>query len=134
VDQQPFVSTSGVQEVNQLSLDRLLRSTGKVVVVEFYLPDCPACAEMAPLLEEMSRELEEQAVFAKVNAEGNMDVALQYGVLMTPTFKLFCGQRFLGEIVGSTNATVIRNTVRDVIRRSCASAGGKISYEPDGYA
>jgi len=123
-----------VQDLDRLSLEELLRTTEKVVVVEFYLTNCPTCQQLASTLEELSRELKEEAVFTKVNAEENLDLALQRGVMVTPTIQLFCGQRFLGEIVGDTNATIIRNTVRDVIRhRSYPSPGGRIDYEPDGY-
>ncbi len=134
MEQRPLIDRMSVQDVDQLSLEQLLSSTQKVVVVEFYLPDCPICQELAPVLEALSKELDDEAVFTKVNAEDNLELAIQYGVLVTPTIKMFCGQSFRGEIVGDTNATILRNTVRDVIRhRSCSSAAGKISYEPDGY-
>ena len=70
--------------------------------------------------ESLAHELSEEAVFAKVDAQANMDMALQYGVVGTPTFKLFCRDRFLGEIIGETNATVLRNTIKDMIRHQAA--------------
>lgn len=133
MEQLTTIGTS-VQEVDQPSLERLLGTTPKVVVVEFYLTNCPICQQLAPVLEELSEELKEEAVFAKVDAQDNLDLALQYGVMVTPTIMLFCGRRYLGELVGDANATIIRNTVRDAIRRrSCHSPGGRIDYEPDGY-
>jgi len=125
---------TNVREVDNLTLDQILGSTEKVVVVEFYMTNCPICQQLVPTIEELAGELAEEAVFTKVDAEENLDLALQYGVQVTPTFKLFCGRRFLGEIIGDTNATVLRNTVRDLIRhRSCGIGKGKVNYEMDGY-
>lgn len=120
MEQRSSIGAAGVQEVDQFSLEKLLGSARKVVVVDFYLPGCPICQELESVLEELSREMAEEAAFTLVNAEDNLDLALQYGVLVTPTIKIFCRGRFLGEIVGSADATIIRDTVRDAIRhRSC---------------
>lgn len=124
---------SGVVELDRLSMEKMLRDAEKVVIVEFYTTGCPICQQLAPMYEQLSREMD-NAVFARIDAEANIDIALQYGVLATPTFKFFCGSRFLGEIVGDTNATIMRNTVRDLIRhKSCPSGSRNVSYEMDGY-
>lgn len=134
MDPRFFVTTSSVKEVDHLTLEQVLGSTDKVVVVEFYMDNCPICQQLVPTIEELAGEMAEEAVFTKIDAEENLDLALQYGVQVTPTFKLFCGRRFLGEIIGDTNATVLRNTVRDLIRhRSCGVGKGKIDYQMDGY-
>jgi thioredoxin-like negative regulator of GroEL len=90
---------------------------------------------MEPVYEQISQELSDEAVFARVDAQENLDMALQYGVVGTPTFKLFCRDKFLGEIVGETNATVLRNTIKDMIRHqaACALRTKRVTYEQDGY-
>jgi thioredoxin-like negative regulator of GroEL len=105
------------------------------VVVEFYMEGCEVCQAMEPVYEQLSHELSEEAVFAKVDAQVNLDMALQYGVVGTPTFKLFCRDKFLGEIVGETNATVLRNTIKDMIRHqaACTVRSRRTTYEQDGY-
>jgi thioredoxin 1 len=122
-------------ELNEDSFEELLRMTDKLIVVEFYLNACPHCQAVAPIYEEISRELGEDAIFTRVDAERNINLAAQYGVIGTPTFKLFCRDRLLGEIVGETNATVLRNTIKDAIRHQvrCAAKARKFSYEIDGY-
>lgn len=130
-----MIMNKGVLELDHMSFKQLVSNTDKLVVVEFYLDTCEACQAMEPVLESLSQELAEEAVFAKVDAQVNLDMALQYGVVGTPTFKLFCRDKFLGEIVGVTNATVLRNTIRDMIRHqaACGVRTRKVPYELDGY-
>jgi thiol-disulfide isomerase/thioredoxin len=129
------ILSKGVVELDHLSFQQLMGSTDKLVIVEFYLTDCPVCQAMEPVYEALSEELAEEAVFGKIDAQVNLDLALQYGVVGTPTYKLFCKDKFLGEIVGETNATVLRNTIRDMIRHqaACSLRSKKVNYELDGY-
>lgn len=135
MDVNPLMMSGSVKELDHLSFQQLMNTTDKLVIVEFYLDDCPVCQAMEPVYQALSQELAEEAIFGKIDAQTNIDLALQYGVVGTPTFKLFCKDRFLGEIVGETNATVLRNTIRDMIRHqaSCGLKNKRMPYELDGY-
>jgi thioredoxin-like negative regulator of GroEL len=116
------------------SFDTTLRKTEKLVVVQFYTSTCAECKAVAPVYEEISGEMGENAEFAKMDAQENMSIAIQYGIMATPTFKFFCGGRPAGEIVGAVNATLLRNTIKDMIRhRHECSKSTKLVYEIDGY-
>ena len=123
-----------IEELSMGTFDEALK-TEKLTVVEFYTTTCPNCAAVAPIYEAISNELKENAVFAKVNARENMDLALRYGIMGTPTFKFFCRGIPIGEIVGEVNATLLRNTIKDLIRHrnECASKSTRLVYEIDGY-
>ncbi len=134
METEALATTSPVLELSDQNFEMLLKSTEKLIVVEFYADDCPFCQEIAPVYEEMSRQMSEDAVFTRVNAMANIDLATQFGVVGTPTFKLFCKDRLVGEIVGATNATVLRNTIKDAIRhQAVCAAKRRIGYEMDGY-
>jgi thioredoxin len=135
MDVGPLILSKGVLDLDHQSFQQLVNNTDKLVIVEFYLDNCEICQAMEPVYQQLAHELSEEAVFAKVDAQANLDMALQYGVVGTPTFKLFCRDKFLGEIIGETNATVLRNTIKDMIRHqaACALRSRKISYEQDGY-
>jgi thioredoxin 1 len=125
----------GIMELDHRSFKEVVERTDKLIIVEFYMPGCEVCQAMAPIYQQISEELSDQATFARVDAENNLDLALRYGVTGTPTYKLFCRGKFLGEIVGETNATVLRNTINDMIRHQagCSSPTSKMPYELDGY-
>jgi thiol-disulfide isomerase/thioredoxin len=125
----------GVRELDPRSFQERVGSTEMLIIVEFTMSGCEVCQAMAPIFEQLASELAEHAVFSRVDAEAHIDLALRYGVTGTPTFKMFCRDKFLGEIVGETNATVLRNTIKDLIRHQvpCSVRAPRMTFELDGY-
>ena len=124
-----------IKELNDQSFANLITKTDKFVAVMFYTTTCPNCRAITPVYEELSNELQKDAIFSRVNAQNNMGLATQYGILGVPTFKFFCKGQPIGEIVGAINATILRNTIKDLIRHKneCTSKTTRISWEMDGY-
>ncbi|MBI0584564.1 MAG: hypothetical protein ISF22_10115 [Methanomassiliicoccus sp.] len=124
----------GIQELGDGSFQKFMSGTDRLIIAEFYMEGCEACAAMDPVYEELSREMSGDAAFVKVDARANIELALHYGVVATPTFLLFCRNQFLVDIVGVTNTTVLRNTIKDLIRHHQGCAAGKMTpFEQDGY-
>ena len=124
-----------VKELNDASFNKLITSTDKFVAVMFYTTTCPNCRAIKPVYEELSKELEKDAIFTRVNAERNGALAAQFGIMGVPTFKFFCNNQPIGEIVGAINRTILTNTIKDLIRHrnECTAKSTRISYEMDGY-
>ena len=125
-----------VQEIYEGTFDELLASTDKLIVVQFYQDSCPNCHALAPIYKEVAEKQGQDAVFTKVDVRRNMQLAMRFGIMATPTIKFFCGQQSISELVGMTNQTILENTVKDLIRHKneCVSSSTKISYDIDGYA
>jgi thiol-disulfide isomerase/thioredoxin len=124
-----------VIELDDSSFDETVGKSDKLIIVEFYTTTCPNCRAIAPVYLKMSQELEKEAVFAKINVEINLKVASRYGIMGVPTFKFFCKNQPIGGIVGSINATMLRNTIKDYIkhRLECVNGSTPVVYEMDGY-
>jgi thiol-disulfide isomerase/thioredoxin len=125
-----------IQKIDAADFDNLLKDSEKLVVVEFYTTTCPNCAAIAPVYKEMaSGELAKDADFTMVNVESAQELSMRYGIMGVPTFKFFCKSKVIGEIVGAVNATILRNTIKDLIkhRDECVFKSTRISYEMDGY-
>jgi thioredoxin 1 len=122
-----------VKEIDEASFEKLLDSTDKIIVVEFYSTSCPVCLTMEPIFSELAMELQEEAIFAKVNVENNMALATYYEVMGVPTFKFFCDKVVLNELFGEVNATILRNTVMDLIRHRKECKTKPKVFEIDGY-
>jgi len=124
-----------IRELDESGFDKAIEGAQNLVIVEFYTDTCVHCAAMAPVYDELSKELEKYAVFARMNSERHLEVARRYGVMGTPTFKFFCRSRPIGEIVGEINETILRNTIKDFVRHrnECATKSTPIIYEMDGY-
>ena len=57
-------------------------------VVDFYADWCGPCKMMAPAFERASAKVKD-VKFAKVDVEGNQEIAMRYGVLSIPTTIVF---------------------------------------------
>jgi thioredoxin len=123
-----------IRDINEALFNDMMKRTDKVVVVEFWSPGCSVCKDVAPAYEQVAQEMEEEATFVRINTDGNVQMAQRLGVSGTPTFMFFCRQGKLGEVVGFTSATLLRNTIRDSMRYNPICPGKKrLHYEMDGY-
>jgi thioredoxin-like negative regulator of GroEL len=113
----------------------VIKESEKLVIVEFYSKNCGQCQAIAPVYQELSEEMREFANFTQVDVMKNTQLSQQMGVMATPTFKFFCAGRGIGEIVGAINATLLRNTIKDMVRHKneCITKSTPINYEMDGY-
>ncbi|MBI5001542.1 MAG: thioredoxin [Euryarchaeota archaeon] len=124
-----------VQELTEGNFDSSLEGADKLAIVEFYTNTCVNCMAMRPVYEALAIELEKYALFARINVAESQAIAARYGIMGVPTFKFFCGQRPIGELVGAINATILGNTIKDFVRHKneCISKSTPIIYEMDGY-
>jgi thioredoxin-like negative regulator of GroEL len=122
-----------VRDISDSILMDMLKRSDKLVVVEFWSPGCSACKEVAPHFEEAARDLANEVECVRVNTDVNGNMATKLEVKGTPTFVLLCRNDVLAEIVGFANATMLRNTIRDVLRHKAHCRTKRVNYEIDGY-
>jgi thioredoxin 1 len=77
------------KNVTDDSFEQDVLGSDKPVLVDFWAEWCAPCKRIAPALEEISEELADRLVIAKLNIEENTESPMKYGVRNIPTMILF---------------------------------------------
>lgn len=72
----------------------------KTALVDFWAAWCGPCKMLGPVIDQLSDELGEQALVAKLNIDDHGGLAQQYGVMSIPTVVAFRDGKEIGRVVG----------------------------------
>ena len=81
----------------------------KPVLVDFYADWCGPCNAMAPVIEELAKELEGKVKVGKINVDENPDIAVEYNVMSIPTLIVFKNGKEEKRLVGLRNKEELIN-------------------------
>jgi thioredoxin-like negative regulator of GroEL len=126
---------SFVVELTENEWENMIEKGERISIVMFFSPFCQHCREMEPFFEKYAGEFKEKIMFAKLNVLSNQRIATRYGVMSTPTFKVFCHGKPVQEIVGEIYPTLLKKTVEEALEygENCAKKSTLIDYS-SGYA
>lgn len=94
-----------------LSPESLAESRG-VLFVDFWAPWCSPCRMVAPVIEQLGREFDGQAVVGKVNIDEHEEAAVRFGVASIPTMIVFKDGKEAERIVGARPLPQLAQLVR----------------------
>jgi thioredoxin 2 len=81
------------------------------VLVDFWAPWCGPCKAVAPVLDELSRELAGRLKVVKVNVDHNPQLAQRFRVQGIPMLALFDGGELRDTIVGAQPKSALMRTL-----------------------
>jgi thioredoxin 1 len=71
------------------------------VLVDFWAEWCGPCLRVAPVLEEIAREMGEKVKIVKVDIDSNPNTARDYKVMSVPTLTIFKGGQPVQSLAGA---------------------------------
>lgn len=96
-----------VVEVTKDNFEKTVLENEKPVVVLFLAEWCGPCKMVAPVIEDLSKEMKKTVVFAKVNVDENQETTQKYGIRGIPTLVIFKeGKVFEKQINGKMKTAI----------------------------
>ena len=89
-----------------ISITRSIKSD-KLVIADFWAEWCGPCKMIAPLLDEIARELPDKVKIVKVDVEAEPQLAQQFGIYNIPTLLFFKDGQVKEQVVGSVAKKVL---------------------------
>lgn len=91
-----------VKQLTNEEFEKNVKSSDKLVFVDFYADWCGPCRMMAPIVEEISEEVE-GVDFYKVNCDDEQELASKYEVMTIPTLLILKKGEQIKEFIGVTD-------------------------------
>ena len=95
------VSAVSVELIKHLDATTFAAGTQKgLVMVDFWATWCPPCKMMAPILDEVAKDMTDKVTIAKVDVDKSRELASQYNIQGIPTLILFKDGKEINRFVG----------------------------------
>jgi thioredoxin len=106
------MSDAGAVHVTTATLDAMLADSPGPVLLDFWAPWCGPCKAIAPMIDELAREMAGQATIGKVNVEAEPAIAERFGVQALPSLLFFKGGQRVETLVGRVPKAVLADRLR----------------------
>lgn len=91
----------------------------KIVLVDFWATWCGPCRILSPILDELSKEYEEDLIeFKKVNVDDNGALVKQYEITAVPTLLFFKNGKKIHRVVGGYGKNLLKNNIENILKNN----------------
>ena len=81
------------------------------VVVDCWAPWCGPCLMVAPVVEELAKEMQGKIVFGKLNVDENQMTSMKYQIMSIPTLLVFRNGNLVDRIIGAMPKEILKRKI-----------------------
>lgn len=87
-------------EVTDATFEKEVKHSTMPVLVDFWAPWCGPCRQIAPLIDEISKDYEGKLKVVKLNTDDNIHTAQEYSISGIPSLIIFKNGEAVEKLVG----------------------------------
>jgi thioredoxin 1 len=114
------VNLANIIELNETNWQQEISDSTNLTVIECRHDNCPFCAKLEPIFNEVVKEYEGRMRFARLNVLANpfnKKMAFKIGVMSTPTLVFICKGRTVEAIAGFMTKVQLRKAFDDILQK-----------------
>ena len=85
--------------ITDVDIDEVIKNYDNIVI-DCWAPWCGPCRMIAPILEELAKEMKGKVVFSKLNVDENPKTSMKYQIMAIPTLLVFKDGNLVDRFVG----------------------------------
>jgi thioredoxin 1 len=86
-----------------------------VTLVDFHANWCGPCRTLAPVLEQVAKDVSGKAVIGKIDIDNEQKTAAQFQITSVPTMILFKNGKEVGRLVGLRTADAVKEFIKSAM-------------------
>lgn len=98
--------------LNETNFEQEVLKSNVPVLVDFWAQWCGPCRAIAPIIEELSTELEGKMKVGKVDVDEAQDLAAEYEVSSIPTIMIFKNGKAVEQLLGAMPKTQLLTKIK----------------------
>lgn len=109
-----------VLEADASNWEQEVLQSDMLTIVDFWHHRCPWCIKLNPIFNEVAEEYKDKIKFVKLNVlenPNNQQVAIQHGIMSTPTLMFFCEGRPVGQALGFMPKKHLKKLIDDMLEK-----------------
>ena len=86
-----------------------------VTLVDFHANWCGPCRMLAPVLEQVAKDVKGKAVVAKIDIDTEQKTAANFQITSVPTMILFKNGKEVNRLIGLRNADAVKDFIQSAV-------------------